>query len=482
MICFFFTDDEDDERDFEDDPPKQKATTTTTTTTKSTTTLPPSPTQSTPVQQQQTEQQLVDPISNSLPPVLRPPNGVTSWCSPSFILSGVELNGGIKSGPSKSLGNVTNIQECVQKCCTVPDCTVAYTEDSVCYAIRCLNKNICQSKMSTTPSKSVGYVVRNGWSLFASEQLALRGAAFFATEKPEPIPETTLTTSTATINTTIATTSTRPNTTTSTPPITTIPPNISVDISAITPPDSRNQNQKNMLNQTECRSNGTMSDHRFVAGMKAGIFTDHGEAADTDDIEACVKYCCMDKLCDVAYMVGRRCYTLQCFSPQTCRTFAAPNFFLNPTMAFIVRDIAVKSVDVVSLEYIKHNYTVPLLNSTMTNSSMKGQLDAAGNSTKKTMESSVGQLIKIDGLIDDDDQTSGSGSGIDSPGFARDKVPSSADADILNRFEKTQEKHLPKERYYFPLREVDIDTIQSLSKDQGKLLKTIKIVLIREFE
>ena len=221
----------------------------------------------------------------------------------------------------------------------------------------------------------------------------------------------------------------------------------------------------------ECKSNGTITDHRFVDGMKAGIFTDHGEVADTDDIDACVKYCCMDKLCDVAYMVGRRCYTLQCFSPKTCRTFAAPNFFLNPVIAFIVRNKKnVKAVDVVSLEYIKHNYTVPLLNGTVTNSSMKGQHSAAGGNTKKkTIGASVGLSIRNEGFIEEDaDQTSGSGSGIDSPGFTRDNVPTT---DLLNRFEKTQENHRQhsKERYYFPLREVDIETIQSLSKDRGQL-------------
>ena len=221
-------------------------------------------------------------------------------------------------------------------------------------------------------------------------------------------------------------------------------------------------------------------------GMKAGIFTDHGEVADTDDIEACVKYCCMDKLCDLSYIVGRRCYTLQCFSPQTCRTFAAPNFFLNPVMAFVVRNKkTVKSVDVVTLEYIKHNYTVPLLNGTATNSSMKSQPGFGGHAKKKTMGTSVGQSIRNEGFIEeDDDQTSGSGSGINSPGFTRDNVPTtSTREDLLNRFEKTQEneRHHLKERYYFPLREVDIETIQSLSQDQGELFFNINSA-IRGFD
>eukprot|EP00111_Clytia_hemisphaerica_P000019 TCONS_00000040-protein len=403
---------------------------------------------------------LQKPISDTIPPVLRPQNGVTSWCSPSFILAGVELNGGIQSGPSKILGNVSTIQECVSECCRVPDCTVAYTEGKTCYAVLCLNQNICQARIST-PSKSLGYVVRNGWSLFPSEQNAFKGAAFLNTQRPEIIPDTTLqttttttstpTTTTSTVTTTLATTNlaTTPLTTT-----TEIPKNVSIDISSITP--------ESTVNKTEtCRSNGTLTDHRFVAGMKAGIFTDHGELSDVDDIPSCVKYCCLDKLCDVAYMVGRRCYTLQCFSRQTCQTFPAPNFFLNPVIAFVVRTKPPK-VDIISVDFIKHNYTVPLTNSTFRNSSMTDKPSINVKLSKKTMDNSNQPSKENDEFVEDQVE-SGSGSGIDSPGFTRGNVPDA----VLDQFEKTQERlPQPTERYYFPLSDVDSNVIKSLSDDK----------------
>ena len=199
--------------------------------------------------------------------------------------------------------------------------------------------------------------------------------------------------------------------------------------------------------------------------MKAGVFTDHGEVGDATDIDSCVKYCCLDRLCDVAYMVGKRCYTLQCFSKQTCRTFYTPNFILNPVMAFVIRNKPASKVDVVSLEFIKNNNS-ELLNSTFTNSSKKANTVRAKDLKKKTIENMDRPSIAKDGFVEDDVSGSGSGSsGIDSPGYTRDKVP----MDILKNFEKSQEEYaeVKKERYYFPLSDVNTDVIQSLSSDKG---------------
>ncbi|XP_048578616.1 adhesive plaque matrix protein 2 isoform X2 [Nematostella vectensis] len=55
-------------------------------------------------------------------------------------------------------------------------------------------------------------------------------------------------------------------------------------------------------------------------GIKAGNFTKLGVVR---DMQTCVDACCHDQLCDVAFMPGRMCYTVKCFTTKSCESIPA---------------------------------------------------------------------------------------------------------------------------------------------------------------
>ena len=53
----------------------------------------------------------------------------------------------------------------------------------------------------------------------------------------------------------------------------------------------------------------------FRGGLEAGIFTDRGKV---ESMETCVELCYHHSTCNVAFMVGHTCYSIQCYSQKTC--------------------------------------------------------------------------------------------------------------------------------------------------------------------
>lgn len=280
------------------------STPTTTTTSKPITTTTTTRKTTTPTATRRTTLSLIsNDFTPDIPAALRPNKDVRSWCLNSFILTGVHLVGGLNSGPRQELGKVDTINECMRKCCNMTDCTVAYHDGNSCYALRCLNKNKCKTKIGST-EESVGYVIRNGWSLFKSEQEALQGAMF---TNPSSDPENVQTGNPDKNNTLT----------------------LENHVGLIDHPSLAQGN-----NFGYCEKKETLKERRLIEGMKSGVFTNHG---DVSDFESCVMYCCHDRSCDLAYMVQSTCYSIKCFSSDSCKTFVVPTFFVNPVIAFVSR-------------------------------------------------------------------------------------------------------------------------------------------------
>ena len=56
------------------------------------------------------------------------------------------------------------------------------------------------------------------------------------------------------------------------------------------------------------------------SGIKAGKFTRQGIVR---DMQTCIDACCQDPTCDVAFMPGHVCYTVECTSEKTCEAVPA---------------------------------------------------------------------------------------------------------------------------------------------------------------
>lgn len=55
-------------------------------------------------------------------------------------------------------------------------------------------------------------------------------------------------------------------------------------------------------------------------GIRAGYFR---KLAQYVAMKLCVELCCEEKGCDVAFMSGRNCYGVQCFSEEQCQSIPA---------------------------------------------------------------------------------------------------------------------------------------------------------------
>ncbi len=254
----------------------------------------------------------------------------------------MKLIGGLQAGTYRIIGHVDNINTCMKYCCESDECTVAYVDKGTCYTMKCLDRDLCKATISDSHS-SVGYVIRDGWSLFKSAQDAVTDVIFKSPGGNHMVPVSNGSAVTGTSNKIdhgtilhgIASTPTQHSNAASksvnaTKPIRPDIPGSGPILPTIAVPQSSQG-----FDIGYCEKEETLQNQRLMGGMKAGVFRDHGEVA---DIGTCTEYCCRDKDCHLAYMVDRSCYSVKCYNTELCTTFKAPNFFLNPVIAFVNRN------------------------------------------------------------------------------------------------------------------------------------------------
>ena len=77
-------------------------------------------------------------------PRIRSQNG-KAVCEASRIQQNVTLRGGIKSGHFKDQGTVESMQKCIELCCSIHNCSVAFMLLSRCFSVSCYNETSCNS-------------------------------------------------------------------------------------------------------------------------------------------------------------------------------------------------------------------------------------------------------------------------------------------------------------------------------------------------
>ena len=71
-----------------------------------------------------------------------------------------------------------------------------------------------------------------------------------------------------------------------------------------------------------CETSPVRQNVTLHGGIKAGYFH---KLAQYVAMELCVQLCCQEKGCDVAFMIGKNCYGVKCFSEDLCRVVPAKN-------------------------------------------------------------------------------------------------------------------------------------------------------------
>ena len=103
---------------------------------------------------------------------------------------------------------------------------------------------------------------------------------------------------------------------------------------------SESSNDVEQLGNGSCTARQVLRNVTLRSGIKSGQFRNYGVVG---DMSACVEHCCAQDNCDVAFMIGPKCYAVHCFNVSLCRVKAAHSASLNPRLAYVSRTSVVNS-------------------------------------------------------------------------------------------------------------------------------------------
>ena len=182
-------------------------------------------------------------------------------CTKNAIFYSTDLRGHRNSGLFTEVGRVDDIKECIQHCCVTPKCDLAYMDKMVCYTVICHFPSLCQPVKSARSHVSLGYIERNGVSVFDPDTYP---TGSLVPKKTTKKPVTTKTTQRLT-----------------------------------------------------CLQSMVYYSVALRGGWTAGKFTDMGIVR---NLKECVKHCCNDSSCDLAMVLSRKCFTVHCYNLADCQT------------------------------------------------------------------------------------------------------------------------------------------------------------------
>ena len=90
-----------------------------------------------------------------------------------------------------------------------------------------------------------------------------------------------------------------------------------------------------MVESSTCSKSRLSKVYRNVTlrdGINSGEFTDRGSITNMDD---CVKQCCADDNCNVAFVIKETCFTVKCKNYDTCSLKSAMSQYYNPRIAYV---------------------------------------------------------------------------------------------------------------------------------------------------
>lgn len=82
----------------------------------------------------------------------------------------------------------------------------------------------------------------------------------------------------------------------------------------------------------QCNKAKVLDNVTLKGGKKSGKFSNHGDVKGMDE---CQDICCKDKKCNVAFMLGKTCYSVACNSKDLCEHTKAPPSDYSPQLAYV---------------------------------------------------------------------------------------------------------------------------------------------------
>eukprot|EP00794_Sanderia_malayensis_P017447 gene17447-19192_t len=264
----------------------------------------------------------------------------SNGCYPAKIHIGVSLRYGTHSGEFYDYGEIGDMRMCVDLCCKDKKCDVAFMVGKTCYTISCSSFDFCQmvpSKKGPNISTQLAYVIKKKASgskkklvITENHEKYLRKQLLKEAEKK-------------TVHATTAHVQEMQGVEMGTP---------KSDIFSSDEPNIPKKFTKG------CRSNRILRNYGFIGGQRAGIYTLRGI---TPDFDSCIGLCCSEMMCDAAFLLGKRCFSIQCFKNGACAGKPATTHGLRSRLAFVERkdeDIGEKRTSIPGLLPTDRQYTV----------------------------------------------------------------------------------------------------------------------------
>ena len=98
------------------------------------------------------------------------------------------------------------------------------------------------------------------------------------------------------------------------------------------PASSESNPKSDKSHKQDCAKAKVLNNVTLKGGKKAGTFNNHGDVVRMDD---CQRICCEDKKCNVAFMLGKTCYSVTCKTKDLCDHTKAPPTDYNPQLAYV---------------------------------------------------------------------------------------------------------------------------------------------------
>ena len=96
---------------------------------------------------------------------------IPDQCKRQAVFYSSDIRGGKTAGIFSDVGDMLTIEGCIRRCCASPRCHVAYLEKKRCYNVLCHFPSLCQPVKAGRALVTLGYVVRNGKSIYQPGKL-----------------------------------------------------------------------------------------------------------------------------------------------------------------------------------------------------------------------------------------------------------------------------------------------------------------------
>ncbi len=99
--------------------------------------------------------------------------------------------------------------------------------------------------------------------------------------------------------------------------------------------DSQNSIKSSVTLSGACSKSRVSKIYRNITlrdGVNAGEFTDRGNVKDMD---GCLKHCCSDENCNLAFVIKETCFTVKCKNYEACSLKSAISKYYNPRIAYV---------------------------------------------------------------------------------------------------------------------------------------------------